>query len=79
MNLSKLTILFGNLRILSAQNQCLLPAGGDTSRGGPPWAVLAYRQAGPHRPQEAKQCDNLKCPFLSALPVKLMGLSLQID
>ena len=31
----------------------LSPAGGDTSRGGPPWAVS-------HRPHEAKQCDNLE-------------------
>jgi hypothetical protein len=28
--------------------------------GCPPWAVHFYRQAGPHRPHEAKQCDNLE-------------------
>ena len=39
----------------------LSPAGGDTNRGSAPWAVLAYRQAGLHRPHEAKQCDNLEC------------------
>ena len=31
-----------------------LPVGGDTNPGGPPWVVLAYRQAGLRRPQEAK-------------------------
>jgi hypothetical protein len=32
----------------------LSPAGGDTSRGGLPWAVLACRQPGLHRPHNAK-------------------------
>ena len=30
----------------------LSPVGGDANRGSPPWAVLAYRQAGLHRPWE---------------------------